>query len=52
MELSDRLQKGLHYSDEDVESSCRFVLFCPFKILEDGTMIKYTGVFDPRTHAS
>ena len=32
----------LEYSDEDIESFCIFVLFCPCKILEDGTMIKYT----------
>ena len=50
MEVSDRLQKGLRYSYEDVESSFRFVLFCPFKILEDGTMIKHGGYHDPRTH--
>ena len=51
MELSDRLQKGLQYSDEDVESSSKFVLLCPYEILEDGkTMIKYTNANDPRMH--
>jgi len=40
----------LEYSDEDVKSSCTFVLFCPCKILEDGTMIKYTDFDDPRTY--
>lgn len=48
MELSARLQKGLQYSDEDVESSSQFVLFCPCIIQEDGTMIKHSGFFDPR----
>jgi hypothetical protein len=51
--LTDRLRKleeNLQYSEEDVESSSRFVLFCPCKILEDGTMIKYTEFNDPRTH--
>ena len=50
--LSDRLWQGLHYSEEDVESSSRFVVLCPFKIEEDGTMIKYTGYDDEdsRTH--
>ena len=46
--LSDRLREGLHYSDEDVESSCRFVLLCPYEILEDGTMHKYTEFDDRR----
>ena len=41
---------GLDYSDEDVESSRIFVLFCPCEMLEDGTMIKYTEVEDPRTY--
>jgi hypothetical protein len=41
---------GLDYSDEDVESSRAFVLFCPFEILQDGTMIKYTDFEDPRTY--
>jgi hypothetical protein len=45
-----RFEKDLYYSKEDVESSCRFVLFCPCKILEDGTMIKYREFNDPRTH--
>ena len=40
-----KIVQGLDYSDEDVESSCKFVLFCPCKILEDGTMIKY-GEFE------
>jgi len=40
---------GLDYSDGDVESSRMFVLFCPCKILEDGTMIKYTELEDPCT---
>lgn len=48
MELSAQLQKGLQYSDEDVKSSSQFVLFCPYIIQEDGTMIKHTGFFDPR----
>ncbi|KIM38512.1 hypothetical protein M413DRAFT_447741 [Hebeloma cylindrosporum] len=41
----------LRYSEEDVESSSTFVLFCPREILEDGTMIKYTEFDDPRTYA-
>jgi hypothetical protein len=41
---------GLDYSDEDVESSCTCVLFCPFEILEDGTMITYPEFEDPRTY--
>ena len=50
--LSDGLRQGLHYSEEDVESSSRFVVFCRFKIDEDGAMIKYTSFVDddPRTH--
>jgi len=48
--LSDRLVEGLRYSDEDVESSCRFVLLCPYEILEDGTMYKYVEFNDPRKH--
>jgi len=45
--LSDELRKGLHYSDEDVESSSRFVLFCPYEILENGTMRRFTEFDDP-----
>ncbi|KIM38508.1 hypothetical protein M413DRAFT_30058 [Hebeloma cylindrosporum] len=40
--LTYRLQyfsQDLRYSQEDVESSCRFVLFCSFKTLEDGTIV-------------
>ncbi|KIM38515.1 hypothetical protein M413DRAFT_447745 [Hebeloma cylindrosporum] len=30
--------QDLRYSQEDVESSCRFVLFCSFETLEDGSI--------------
>ena len=45
-----RVENDLQYSEEDVESSSRFVLLCPCKILEDGTVIKYTEFYNPRTH--
>jgi len=52
MEVSDgKIVEGLDYSDEDVESSCKFVLFCPCKILEDGTKIKYSEFEDLRTYS-
>ncbi|KIM38509.1 hypothetical protein M413DRAFT_242510 [Hebeloma cylindrosporum] len=34
-----KLAKDLHYSEEDVESSYRFVLFCSFVTLEDGSIV-------------
>ena len=44
----EEIDLGLNYSNEDVKSSRMFVLFCPCKILEDGTMIKYTEFEDLR----
>ena len=49
MEGSER-NMDLEYSDEDIERPCIFVLFCPWKILEDGTMIKYIDFDALRTH--
>jgi len=45
--LSNKLRKGLCYSEEDVESSSSFVIICQFEILDDGTIIKYSDVEDP-----
>ncbi|KIM38514.1 hypothetical protein M413DRAFT_30062 [Hebeloma cylindrosporum] len=34
-----RFAKDLQYSQEDVDSSCRFVLFCSLETREDGTIV-------------
>ena len=42
----------LNYSEEDVQSSCTFILLCPYKTLQDGTTIKfYTQFDDPRKNS-
>ena len=48
MIVTSKLWKGLRYSDEDVESSSSFVLLCPYEILEDGTIRRFTEFDDPR----